>query len=394
MICRFSPDAARREFTPVNNLFLAEYMPHADGVFVKIYLYGLMQCYHPSMCELSVSESLGVTDEQVLAAFTYWQSQGLVRISCERPLTVEYALTEQGEGAGVIPTKYYKLVQSLQSLTAPRQFGMRELKHVYDWIEVYGLEEATVLTLVAHCMELKGRRVSINYMSSVAQSWAEAGVTTIAAANAHIAAYELKNHGATEILQQWNRRRKPTVDEMAFYDKWTREWGFSRDAILAVLPRLTVSGTPNFVYLDEQLALLREQGKTALPEIRSDDRKGIQEKDFAKLLFSRMGKIEPATKTQRAQISMYLDEYQMPRELLLLAAEQARGGNEPFGLFKKILNDWHVKNVTTVADAEAAAAAAPARLAPSRKNPATAYQQHSYSEEELHKLYVNLDEDV
>ncbi len=36
MNIRFSPEAARREMTPVDNLFFLEYMPEADGTFVKV----------------------------------------------------------------------------------------------------------------------------------------------------------------------------------------------------------------------------------------------------------------------------------------------------------------------------------------------------------------------
>ena len=61
MNIRFSPDAARREMTPVDNLFFLEYMPDADGTFVKVYLFGLMQCYHPSLADTDVENALGLT---------------------------------------------------------------------------------------------------------------------------------------------------------------------------------------------------------------------------------------------------------------------------------------------------------------------------------------------
>ena len=51
---RFAPEAAKREMTPVDNLFFTEYMPDADGMFVKVYLYGLMQCYHMSLADESI----------------------------------------------------------------------------------------------------------------------------------------------------------------------------------------------------------------------------------------------------------------------------------------------------------------------------------------------------
>ena len=63
--------------------------------------------------------------------------------------------------------------------------------------------------------------------------------------------------------------------------------------------------------------------------------------------------MEPATRTQRAQISMYLKDYGMPRELLLFGAEECRGANEPFGMMKKLWNDWHDAGVSTIEAARA-----------------------------------------
>ena len=392
--CRFSDDAARREATPVDNLFIAEYLPHASGLQVQVYLYGLMQCHYPSMGEQPLSEALGLSDEAVAGAFQYWQEQGLVRILSDAPLTVEYRALSAGSGAGPLPANYTALVRQINALTAPRQFGMQELRHVYDWIEVYGLEEGAVLELISHCMELRGRRVSVNYMTRVAQTWAERGVRTFEDAQAAVAADDLSRHGASAVLRAWNRRRRPTKDELALYDKWTRQWGFSDEAILAALPRLTATGSPNFTYLDELLDSMRGRQLTEKERIEADDEQTASDRAFARVLFERAGKAEPATRTQRAQIGLYLREFGMPPELLLFAADCSRGANEPFGRMKRLLNDWHEQGVSTVAQAEARMAAQEkARPAP-RRGSGTEYAQRPVDEAALNRLILDLNEDL
>ena len=394
MTCRFSSDAARREFTPVDNAFISEYLPSATGLQLQVYLYGLMQCYQPGM-DGAIADALGVSQGAVAEAFCHWQTQGLVRIVSEKPLIVEYLPLQEAAAGSAAPQKYGGLVARLNTLTAPRQFGMQELRHIYDWIEVYGLEEGAVLELVAYCMEQKGRRVSINYMSAVAQGWAEDNIRTFEAARAAIEAYSLRRHGATAILRQWNKRRRPTQDEMALYEKWTGEWGFSDEAILAALPRLTVSGSPNFTYLDELLSTLRDQRLTEASDIADDDEKTAQERAFAKLLFARAGKVEPATRTQRAQIAMYLTEYAMPRELLLFAAELSRGANEPFGRIKLLLNDWHNRGISTVAEAEALEAEKRQKPAPQkRRGAAKDYAQRQISDADFENLFLDLNQEI
>lgn len=388
-VIRFSPDAERREHTPVDNRFLTEYMPHASGLQVQVYLYGLMQCRYPSMCEHPLAEALGLSEEAVAEAFCYWQSEGLVRIASDHPLTVEYRDIGSGAASDALPGKYAALVRKINGLTAPRQFGISELKHVYDWIEVYALEEGAVLELIAHCMELRGRRVSIQYMSRVAESWAERGIKTFQDAHRSIEDYDIKRHGASAVLRAWNKRRKPTEDEMALYDKWVREWGFTDEAILAALPRLTVTGSPNFTYLDELLNALRGSELTDRTRIEADASEDAALADFARLLFQRAGKAEPATRTQRAQIGMYLNTFGMPRELLLYAADCCKGANEPFGRMKHLLNAWHDKGIMTVRDAEQAQKS-PAPTPVRRSAP---YAQHDIDADMLDRI-LHLNEDL
>lgn len=392
MIIRFSLDAARRLFTPVDNRFILDFLPDASDVCIRVYLYGLMLCTSGAAAEMDLGNALGLSETAVKEAYVYWQNQGLVHIRGEEPLIVEYLDLEPTKEGGVIPGKYASLVSALNSLIAPRQFDFRELVHVYDWIEVYGLDEETVLELVSHCMSIKNRRVAVNYIDSVARTWSEEGIKTREKARAYIEGYELKKHGATLILKQWNKQRKPTQDEMSLYEKWVGEWGFTPEAILASLPKLTVTGSPNFIYLDELLDSLRREGQTSAPEIARADAKAAEETAFARLVFERAGKIEPATRTQKAQISMYLNELKLPRELMLFGAEQCRGANEPFGMMKKLWSEWHEKKITTIEEARKSLEekAAPHKSRSTKHQ----YPQHDLSDEQLEHLLVDLDRDI
>ena len=351
--CRFSIDAARNELTPVNNRFITEYLPDAGLNPLKVYLYGLMLCNYPTLEEQALPDALGLTEEEVTAAFCYWQEQGLVRILCDHPLTVEYLEQRAPSGADTLPARHTELVRRVNTLIEPRRFDMNELKHVYDWVEVYGLEDGAVLELIAHCMDMKGHRVSVNYISAVARAWADEGIRTFEQARDYVAAYTARKSGAAEILRHWNKRRKPTADELALYDKWTREWGFTREAILAALPRITATGGASFTYLDEQLELLRAGKKTEAEDILRDDERMKKLRAFTLEVFQRAGKAGTPNTTQCEQLDLFLTDYHMPRELIFYAAECSRGANEPFGVVKRTLTAWHNAGVTDIPGAKA-----------------------------------------
>ena len=79
--CAFDDSAAGFDVTPVENMFITEYMLRAPGDYVKVYLYGLMQCYHPQerMSLSGMARDLDLTEEEVENAYRYWARNGLVR---------------------------------------------------------------------------------------------------------------------------------------------------------------------------------------------------------------------------------------------------------------------------------------------------------------------------
>ena len=395
MNIRFSPEAARREMTPVDNLFLLEYMPDADGMFVKVYLYGLMQCYHPSLSDTDPADALGLTESQIRCAFVYWQAKGLVRIRSDEPLTVEYLLTEQPAVTTATPVKYRRFIESLNALLSPRALDLREMKAMYDCIELYGLEEGAVLSLVAYCIERKGKRVSANYILTVAQEWSEQDIKTQDAAERFVADYRVQKHGAAEVLRRWNKHRPPTVDEMALYDRWINELGFDAETILAAASRMTDVASPTFAILSDRLTEMKEHNITSLSTMEAAEERQSADREFARMVYARLGKIGAPDKTTVAQLAMFREEKGISREAILLAADECAGAERALGLLKKILSDWADAQIKTPEQATEALRKpmnAPAKK--KKKNAALLYEQTPISEEDFNQLVVNLNEEL
>lgn len=380
----------------MDNLFISEYLPEASGQDVSVYLYGLMQCYYPSMRDVTIADALSMTPESVLRAFMYWQDKRLVHIVSEKPLTVEYQMASVPQATTETPMKYATFVRSLNALTAPRQYGTRELKYVFDFIENYGMEEGAVLELISYCMQSKSRNVSINYINAVAQTWCENNIRTTEQAHEFIENYLQRRHGASEVLRRWNKRRKPTVDEMEAYDRWVNEWGFDKEAILAVCPELISVGTPTFSILNDRLYELYKANKTKKQEIVELSSDEASSREFARLVFSRLGKVEPPNKTNIAQLNAFTQDHKLPEQVVLLAAEACTNAERPFGLLKTILKDWCERGIVTVAQAEKELVEREKRFKNKGrgKDDYFAYNQRKLNNEDVASFFVNLDEDL
>jgi hypothetical protein len=135
-----------------------------------------------------------------------------------------------------------------------------EYKRVFDWYEVLQFEQASIAPLVEYCVAKKGKRVSFNYIDTVMMDLAQKGVTSAEDVERWILTQEAVNSGAARVLSRWSLRRAPTVDEMMLYRKWTEEWGFAEDAVIAACRELTATDKPNFKYLDAVMESFHTEG--------------------------------------------------------------------------------------------------------------------------------------
>ena len=87
MTFAFDERYAMFDITPVENQFILEYLPGAKGDYVKVYLFGLLCCYHPrkEMDVTRMSRELGMAEDTILAAFRYWERRGIVRRVGDNP---------------------------------------------------------------------------------------------------------------------------------------------------------------------------------------------------------------------------------------------------------------------------------------------------------------------
>ena len=73
-------------YTPVSDTFLTQYMPSANGTYVKVYLYFLHCSLHSdaTLTTTAAASTLHMIESDVLEALRYWENCGLLRIGGSR----------------------------------------------------------------------------------------------------------------------------------------------------------------------------------------------------------------------------------------------------------------------------------------------------------------------
>jgi len=148
-LCKHSDKNHIFDVTPVENLFIHEFMLKAPGDFVKVYLFGLMQCYNPDCTQNTIpafSRALGLENTDVENAFRYWERQGLLTIveDAKGELSIEFhnikdLLYNKGLSTEKPIYKYRDFNQNLQLIFDKRLLSPQEYLRIYDWIEVLNL---------------------------------------------------------------------------------------------------------------------------------------------------------------------------------------------------------------------------------------------------------------
>lgn len=276
----FAEGSAMFDSTPIENLFLMDYLPVAPEGFLRVYLYARMLALHPELGGglAETARALHMEEEAVFEAFSYWERQGLVRRVSDRPPTYEL-LPVRGDGAagGALERDYYTYRDfnaELQALFGARVIEAHEHRIADDWLNVLGYERDAALRLVKYGLETsrnkdKVRPASVfKRMDKLAVAWADRGCRTAEDVERAIAQEEDVYPVAQAVLKRFSLRREPTLDELDCARKWTNDWRFTQQDVLDACGETIKSAKPSFAYLDAILKSRLERSDDAFNALK------------------------------------------------------------------------------------------------------------------------------
>ena len=348
-LCKFQPGGGMFCSTPVENLFIEEYMPAAPADFVKVYLYGLMHCYYPDTAPQdleTMARFIQLPPERVREAFFYWQQQGLLRLDLgsEKPAVIYNILPR--DARGFIPPQqdvFVSFNQQAQQFFNPRQLTPRELDQMHDWIRDLGFPCASALLIVEYCINMHGRDISINYMNTVAENWASEGLLSPDDIRAHLQQRRSEMRDVMSILGMLGiRKRSATDPELALYRKWTLEWGFDHAAIEAACAQSTAAQQPTMRYVDSILNSFRQNGLTTREQIESYLKRRSQNRNAALAIQNALGLKGSPSETFMQDLERWRAAFGYDVPVIELAARTvSRQGRRSADALENQLAQWH-----------------------------------------------------
>ncbi|NLX70680.1 MAG: DnaD domain protein [Clostridiales bacterium] len=352
-LCTFSNNYHMFDITPVENLFIQEFMLKAPGDFVKIYLYGLKQCYCRDSSENSIesfARALDLEQDVVKNAFRYWERQGILKTSEDEHgnFSVEYynikdILYSRDISNEKVLYKYRDFNQNLQLIFDKRLLTPQEYLRIYDWLEVLQLPKEVVLMMIRFYLSKKGPKLSINYLDKVAEQWAKDGIDTLQKAEEYIESCESYYQDTIAVLKYLGIHRPPTKAELELYRKWHNQWDFSLNAILQACKETTKTSSPNLGYLDKILENLHNLNIKTSQQIQEYLKNREKMSGNIKAVLFELG-YRDTTPTPEHQAFYYKwsNEWKLEHDVIILACKHCvrKNLNTSFESLDTLLKQW------------------------------------------------------
>lgn len=345
----FELDGQNRVFgiTTLENLFISEYMPSADGDYVKVYLSALyhIQLHDESFGLIEMAQELGLSEAKVEAALRYWERRRLIsRVSDQPPAYRFYHLGEHmltGQDSQGGDRDYVDFSEAVYALFgSKRKVRPAEIATAFEWVTELDLPREVVMMLLNYCMDVRGASFTFKAAEKIAIAMKEDQVHTSEEAESYLSHSKQAHEGTKAVLRRFSMRRLPTQDELDLYRKWTGAWGFTKEDVLAACTETVKAANPSFGYLNGILeGLMRRSGGQSAPLEKQMTREKERLAGAREILQALGTRISPT-----AILNAYEGLLDIaPQDMIILAAQDVGQRQGRFEDIEKRLILWQSK---------------------------------------------------
>jgi DnaD/phage-associated family protein len=297
--------------TVINNTFIDEYLPRANGSYVKVYLL-LLRCLQNNCENLSLSylaEKLDETEKDIDRALKYWEKENLLTILRADKSTITSITFQSGNTTlkPILDQKEPEILPTIEVDPIPKEkspittvhkpnYSDSQIKQLTDmeevkWIlntverllerllkptdvqlvlflyESVGFSAELIFYLYEYCISKNKKNSS--YIETVAMSWAEKGINTVTMAEEATSAY---NNNYNAVNKAFGLNRAPGTIEKKFMHRWFHEFGFDISIIEEACNRtMLATSKPDFKYADRILEIWKKKEVQNLKDIEHLD---------------------------------------------------------------------------------------------------------------------------
>ncbi len=239
--CSYSQDYKKNSVTPIDNNFIYDYLPLADGTAIKVYLATLLLASDNKDCSLETfAEFLSLTTDEVISSYRFWEQYDLIKIVSVEPFKILICDVPKlsTKPAKIKLEKYSDFTSSLQALIPQRMISVNEYSQYFQIMENNKISPEALLMIIKYCVDLKGNDIGYRYVLTVIKDFISRGLTTFDSIDNELSQYVLQSSNVAKIISSLGLKRKVEIEDVRLYDKWTKSFGFSEESIFFAVKSL------------------------------------------------------------------------------------------------------------------------------------------------------------
>lgn len=274
------------DFIPVSTDFIENYMPSANGAYVKVYLLALSLAVGGfEMSTSSIARQLNLLESDVVNAFNYWADKKVLKYDDENVLFRNASPTPVKETVIPIAEEKKNINEISNAMTENKELSdlctlsqeilgktlkNKEIETLYWFYDELGFSPEVITMLLEYCVS-KDKR-NMNYIEKVAISWHKNGIFTIDAADKFITAEKEKGsyfYNLRKLFGIDNRNLSKT--EETYLKTWRDDCQMSEDMVgLAYEYCIMQTGKMSFPYMNTIITNWHKSDIHTIPDAEKD----------------------------------------------------------------------------------------------------------------------------
>ena len=287
---------------PIELNFINKYLPEAHPTHVMVYIYALGLCYSGKASDnASIAQALDILESDVIKAWKYWVKTGLIALSedgtvtflsthSEKPSEEKPKVSPKAEEETVEPILPSRRDIPMTEITAKMEMDkslsdtlkmahliwgkpltQSEIKTLYSFLEWYSFSNEILLMLLEYCAADEKTK-NIKYMSTVAENWANDGITTVKMAEKVIKRKEKERSMLKKCAQIFGVNRAFSDREVQYISEWTNTFGMNEAMIKEAYARTTLNtGKLSFQYMNKILSSWAKDGIKTVSALKESE---------------------------------------------------------------------------------------------------------------------------
>lgn len=281
-------------YTSIDNIFIEDYMPVANGAYVKVYLYAYKLISQDKDIKLTneiIAKNLQMTLQDVHNAWSYWQEEQIVDIeeSVDGDLVLEFKdlkklyienrtdLTIKKKSKEENLISVFTTNERIRTMFSTIDYFMRrqtnpvEKTEILSWITDFNLNPDIIEEAFSYASEKK-KIISVKYVRAIVISWYDNNIDTIDKVEDYLDKSDHRYVRKNKVLKKMGLEYRSVSDaEINLINSWYDDYNFSEDIIDEALKRTANVSRPSVNYADAILRNWHELGIEKLEEIEKLD---------------------------------------------------------------------------------------------------------------------------